>query len=43
MTTLYLAGAKKHQQLARQEGGFAMCYSSRCSDGPIIFNRQHSR
>jgi hypothetical protein len=33
MTTLYLAGAKKHQQLTRQEGGFASCFSFGRSDG----------
>jgi hypothetical protein len=26
LTTLYLAGVKKHRQLARQEGGFASSF-----------------
>jgi hypothetical protein len=36
LTTLFLP-VKKHQQLARQERGFAVCFSSKRSDGSIIY------
>jgi hypothetical protein len=36
LTTLFIAGAKKHQHLMRQEGGFAMCFSSRRSNDSIV-------
>jgi hypothetical protein len=38
-TTLYVAGAKTHQQWVHQERGFAVCFSSRCSDGSLICDR----